>query len=95
MYYWQPVIYYKKHLSNYEEHFNHDEQMKALYLKAYGLIRKNYPELAKYHFYDISDIFANHQGPLYIDYCHVDEEGNKEIAQRMAGDVLKLIKPNN
>lgn len=95
MYYWQPVIYYKKHLSQYEEDIDRDKPLKMINLKTYSIIRKKYPELSKYHFYDISDIFADHQGPLYIDYCHIDEEGNKEIAQRMAVDVLKLIKPNN
>ena len=91
MYYWQPVIYYKKILTNFEEYYNHDEEMKKLYFKTYGILQKEKPTLAKYNFYDISGILADSKESLYIDYCHVNEEGNKEIAERIANDVLDVI----
>ncbi len=92
MYYWQPVIYYKKKLTNFEEHFTHDDEMKKLYFKTYEVVNKIKPEMAQYNFYDISGIFADSQGSLFIDYCHVNEQGNKEIAERMASDVLRVLK---
>ena len=91
MFYWQPVIYYKKILTNFEERFNHDEEMKILYFKTYDILQQEKPILAKYNFYDISRILAHSKKSLYIDYCHLNEEGNNEIADRIANDILNII----
>ena len=95
MHYWQPVIYYKKELTNFEDFYNHDGEMKQLYFKTYDILNMEKSILARYNFYDVSGIFADAKQSLYIDYCHVNEEGNKEIAERMAKDVLEVIKTNN
>ena len=91
MYYWQPIIYYKKVLTDFEEYYNHDEEMKKLYFKTYDILQQEKPNLARYNFYDISGILANSKKSLYIDFCHVNEEGNKEIAESIANDVLNII----
>lgn len=95
IYYWQPVIYNKKNLSQREEKYIYDDVMKSLYYNTYTIIKNNSSEFSRYHFFDISDIFAESKEPLYIDYCHVDEDGNKVIGERMAMDLLKIIKSDN
>jgi len=91
MYYWHPIIYFKKYLTNYEENYNNDEEMKNLYFKTYDILQQEKPYLARYNFYDISGIFSNSRQSLYIDCFHVNEKGNKEIGERIADDVLKII----
>jgi lysophospholipase L1-like esterase len=91
MYYWHPIIYYKNYLTNFEEYYNNDDEMKKLYFKTYDILRQEKPILARYNFYDISDILADSKESLYIDYCHLNEEGNKEIAERIANDVINII----
>lgn len=91
LFYWQPVIYFKPHLSDFERKFTGEEPMQTVYQKTYALARSEAGRLQPYRFHDISAIFAESTAPLYVDYCHVNETGNGLIARRMAQDVAPLL----
>ncbi len=91
LFYWQPVIYFKPTVSEFEEYFTREKPMEAIYRKTYDLIKTQAVQLQPYQFHDISAIFADTTEPLYIDYCHVNETGNGIIARRMARDVTALL----
>jgi lysophospholipase L1-like esterase len=90
LFYWQPVIYTKNNLTNFEKDFA-TEPLGALHHKSHAVMKANYAEFARYHFADISGLFAEATNPVYLDYCHVNEDANKIIAARIAGDLLKII----
>jgi len=92
LFYWQPVIYTKKNLTPFEKKFA-TEPLGSLYHQAQAEMQANYQKFAPYHFFDISGLFsaANHE--VYLDYCHVNEDANQIIAQRIAADLLKIINP--
>jgi lysophospholipase L1-like esterase len=94
VFYWQPVIYTKKHLTAYEKKYS-PEELGTLYDKTYTQLRQHKAKLVDYHFYDITDLFAEDRNPVYIDYCHVNEDANQIIAERMANDLMKIIKANS
>jgi lysophospholipase L1-like esterase len=93
VYYWQPTIFSKPELSDFEKKE----------AEKYGFI-KDIVHAADLHtsnikadpgfsvFYNISDIFRNESKPIFIDYCHVSEYGNSVIANKMAEDIAAVLK---
>lgn len=99
LFYWQPVIYLKRNLTDYErQSFEYDIQypgMKEFYLQTYETL-KNREEKIKNDlpFHDISGIFDNSREPIFVDFNHMGGKGNDVIARRMVEDYLRLVKPD-
>lgn len=96
--YWQPVIFTKQYLSDYEKRsmeldFNYPG-MKEFYLDTYSLMQQR-GEVQKNEtsFHNISSIFQDVHEPVYVDFNHMGEKGNSVIARRMVDDFLYLHKP--
>lgn len=93
LFYWQPTIFDKKHLTVFEEHQRQSvEPLEPFYQEVSRLLRR--AELQKAYdgaFHDVSGIFAEVREPLFIDWCHISEWGNGRIAERMAVDVAGLL----
>jgi lysophospholipase L1-like esterase len=92
IFYWQPVVFTKDYVTPYEK----KKQESCLYCrdffnKTYAQISRREPELRHYNFYNLSNIFAHYQQPLFIDCWHISEEGNRIIAHRIGKDVANLI----
>ena len=99
LFYWQPVIYMKQHLTEYErqslELDVHYPGMKEFYLDTYAALRKNSAELDKSApFHDISSIFGDVHEPIFVDFNHMGGKGNSFIARRMAEDFARCLKVN-
>ncbi|MEW6658417.1 MAG: hypothetical protein AB1424_07130 [Thermodesulfobacteriota bacterium] len=92
LFYWQPVIYTKKTLTPFEKRFA-TEPLGDLYRQSQAVMQAKHQEFAPYHFFDISGLFAAAHHEVYLDYCHVNEEANQIIAQRLAADLLKIVHP--
>lgn len=90
IFYWQPVIYAKKELTPFEQKYR-SEPIGDLYNKTYALLKANQSTFANYHFHDISNLFFETKGPVYLDYCHVNEEAHKIIARRMGQDIARAV----
>ena len=91
LYYWQPVIYMKNSLTDYEEkQYREAYTDESFFKNVYGRIKKYANGSSQLH--DVSDLFANTTGGYYIDFCHLNEEGNEIVARRMIGDLVKVIK---
>ena len=92
LFYWQPVIYTKNTLTSFEKQFA-PKPLGDLYRQSHAVMQAKYQKFAPYHFFDISGIFSNSNHEVYLDFCHVNEEANQIIAQRIAADLLKIISP--
>ncbi len=89
--FWQPVLFTESHLSEEEAtavRFR-DKSLGYLYDRVYFEIRTR--DIA--HFHDISDALAARQESVYIDFCHIAEEGNRLVAQRMGSVLLENALP--
>jgi len=105
LFYWQPVIYLKQHLTEYERNsmeldFNYPG-MKEFYLETYAFLRQHAQSLKKNNlspqfpnFHDISSIFDDIRDPIFVDFNHMGERGNSLIAERMLEDFIHLPKEN-
>ncbi|MEE9269708.1 MAG: hypothetical protein V3V49_05540 [Candidatus Krumholzibacteria bacterium] len=88
--YWQPVIFTKDELSEYEQkELEKKQSMEAFFLKTYAYMKRSHERLAGQHFHDISDIFKDAKEPYYIDFAHVSESANEVLGRRMAADILE------
>src|SRR5262249_44200595 len=96
LFYWQPVIYTKQGLTEYErqslELDVHYPGMKEFYLDTYAALRKSSAGLDKsVAFHDISSIFSDIREPIFVDFNHMGGKGNRQIAKRMAQDFVQLL----
>jgi lysophospholipase L1-like esterase len=99
LFYWQPVIYTKQHLTEYErqslELDVHYPGMKEFYLDTYAALRKSSAGLDKrVAFHDISSIFSDVHEPIFVDFNHMGGKGNSFIARRMAEDFVSCLRAN-
>ncbi|OQX76588.1 MAG: hypothetical protein B6D61_08585 [Bacteroidetes bacterium 4484_249] len=95
VFYWQPAIFSKTNLSDYEK----QEAEKVDYIESFvkavnGKMIKQEVHIGPLNFYDISDIFLHENKAVFIDYCHISEYGNSVIAKRMEKDVISIINNN-
>lgn len=90
-FFWQPCIYTKKHLSETEESLI-EEQLETSQL--YNL-EVNYSHVKLNEdasFIDISKVFDSHNETVFIDWCHLGENGNEIIANRIGETIIKDIR---
>src|SRR5262245_5173205 len=85
LFYWQPMIHLKQHLTGYERDAMEREAnypgMKAFYLETYAALRARAAHLDRdMAFHDISAIFSDVREPIYVDFNHMGDKGNGLIA---------------
>jgi hypothetical protein len=88
-YFWQPVVYYKKHKTSRElAHKLYEGPDK--YREVRKNVRSLMPRTGVRGFYDISDLFDDTSAHLFWDYCHIDEAspGHRVIAEAMRDYIL-------
>jgi hypothetical protein len=92
LFYWQPTIFQKGHLSKYEASSLRDVQrMKSFFLETYALAQQGIKgREMRSRVRDLSGIFADAREPMYVDWCHLGEAGNILIAGEMAADVVSV-----
>ncbi|MDP2926031.1 MAG: SGNH/GDSL hydrolase family protein [Nanoarchaeota archaeon] len=88
--YWQPSIFTKDIYSEYEKTIVivPDPMVsppKELYLNITNKIK------GKERINDLSNIFNNKNKTIFIDWCHVTEEGNSIIARSIADDIVNYL----
>jgi lysophospholipase L1-like esterase len=92
--YWQPTIFGKRELSKYEEGERQRGEQKTdgVVEATYSLAHEIQTEsCGKEPLHDLSAVFTSVQEPMFIDWVHLDERGNRIIAERMVEDVLGVL----
>ena len=91
-FFWQPSIYSKKILSDYEA------SEKAINIRYSSLISDVNSLIGKFstlslenNFYEIQDIFDDRQEGTYLDFAHISEDGNKLVAEAMIDKFFKNL----
>jgi len=92
LFFWQPVIFSKVHLSPGEEDATEESShMRDFFIEGYNDMRNDTELLANSHFHDLSEIFDDLKQPIYFDLVHVTEHGNEMIGQAMLPYVSELL----
>ncbi|MCP5101717.1 MAG: SGNH/GDSL hydrolase family protein [Chloroflexi bacterium] len=96
IFYWQPTIYNKENLTEFEEEWLEisinpvGPDVQNYYEGNYSRVGRNDERFSDITFYNISEIFKASEEPRFIDFNHLTEEGNQEIAERMAADITTI-----
>ncbi len=85
IFFWQPIIFTKPELTSAER----AEAQKYAWTEpafraVYDKIRASNALQTDPAFHNMSDIFADQKGLVFIDYCHTTESANVRIASQMA-----------
>lgn len=84
-FFWQPMVFFAGHLSPYEaEEAKKEVDLEPMFRAVYGMVSRYETLSAKGEFFDIQKTFAEKSGPLYLDFCHVKQEGNVRLAHEIA-----------
>ena len=96
LFFWQPVVFTKPKLTSFErEEVAKYAWAESAFRAVYGQIRERAELRADPVFHNISDIFADQESLVFIDYCHTTEAANAQIAARMADRVVAVLRPTN
>jgi hypothetical protein len=91
LFFWQPNIFEKTNLTKTERVQAGGMQAEGeFFRKAYDVVRASHFE-TNGHFYDISATFRDESAPVYFDFCHMGEEGNRTVASHMLNEVMKTV----
>jgi hypothetical protein len=90
--FWQPTLFEKPLRTEHEQ-----ERLAAFDKGGDQFFRKTYDhfrtleksQLDELRIFDLSQVFAEMDDPLFIDFCHVREPGNKIVARYIADEVLR------
>ncbi len=92
LFYWQPIIFSKRHRSPHEQTM---AERASMYMKiltdGYRRVRQSEALNNNPRFHDISDLFDDAEESYYLDRVHLSEPGNRLIAEAMVDDVIELI----
>jgi lysophospholipase L1-like esterase len=91
--FWQPTVFTKLHVTDFERRAR-DSRLVAhrdLQLEANRLVATS-PTLGhEASFVDLSGVLDAVVEPLYIDFCHLSEDGNRRMAESMLPHVLAAL----
>ena len=79
---WQPSLFTEKRVDPEEKDCDvrfRDQALADLYRK----VHRNITGIANRNFHDVTDALAERSVPVYIDVCHISEEGNRLVADRI------------
>jgi lysophospholipase L1-like esterase len=93
LFYWQPTIFQKPHLTDFERARRAEQQTVEQFVeRTCAAVRQGgLPESGECSFHDLSLVFADVREPVFIDWCHLGESGNEIVAKKMAQNVLGLM----
>jgi hypothetical protein len=94
LFYWQPVVFNKASLTPVErEEAEKLGWARGFLADVYAAIRVSSELQSETRFHDLSRLFADAEGLIFIDYCHTTESANERIAEVIANDVLAASPP--
>ncbi len=88
IFFWQPTIYSKKHLSEVEQRWY--GQSGEVFRATDAAFRQKMKAGKFENVYDLSDLFANDARTIFFDPVHVSEVGNDKIADAIAQTLRRV-----
>lgn len=93
VFYWQPVLYGKKLRTPFEEslRLTQPARFEPFFAQVDERIRTADWRNDFNDFHYIGDLFAPIATPIYIDFAHISEAGNRLVAEQMVKDLERII----
>ena len=93
LFFWQPSVFTKQRVTDFERR-TRDSRLtvhRDLQLEANRLVRGAMPADDDTPFVDLSTELDAVHDPLYLDFCHLSEAGNRRIAAAMLPSVKRAL----
>jgi lysophospholipase L1-like esterase len=88
LFYWQPTLFQKQSRTAFEtQAAAKNEAYEGFFQTVYTSMRGDAAFAGDPQFHNLSEIFARETQPLFIDFCHIGEQGNELIARTIADDI--------
>jgi len=99
LFFWQPSLFSKKTLSDYEQRYQNDGAPVPalrgdLFRGIYEAVRFNPEFLSLPGAVDVSTLFDDNPDPQFIDPFHLAEKGNNVLAESMLPHLIKALEAN-
>ena len=92
-FFWQPDVFTKLAPADSESaRISQQQGCKRFFLATHAKVRHRQVLSNQSDFEDISAVFDDVRGPVFLDFAHVTEEANRLIAQRMLPAVAATVK---
>jgi lysophospholipase L1-like esterase len=93
LFYWQPVVFNKLELVPFE----HEEALRyawtePMFRDVSAALRTSAALRSDRAFHDLSGIFTDTKGLVFIDYCHTTEAANARVAAAMAEGLRPILR---
>ena len=94
--YWQPIPLVHKKRSPFEQYSvdalrEDNRAVYDLFLKAYGLVDSLHEAEKFDEAQPLDRIFEGVTTPTYLDFCHLTEEANRDVAARLLRDIVPIL----
>jgi hypothetical protein len=96
LFYWQPTIFGKTSPTVCEQKVQQGiRDLQPYCEELYKLVQQeSLTKDSNEVFHDMSRVFSQARQPVFIDWCHISEWGNEQIAIKMAADTIRLMGPD-
>jgi len=90
--YWQPVLYGKPQRTPFEDMLKQTQPagFEEFFAAVQNRLQSDSGAQVMEGFHDISDLFADIPDPLFIDFSHISEEGNRRVTERILEDLVPI-----
>lgn len=89
-FFWQPAIFTKKNLSRTEKIASSKRRdLKKPFIGISKKIELNISNFNSFCFYNLAYLFKDEKRPIYIDWSHINEEGNLAVAKAIIQGMSK------
>ena len=93
LFFWQPTVFTKRRVTDFERR-TRDSRMRVhrdLQLEANRLIEGSEQLGSASYFVNLTHALDGVEEPIYIDFCHLSEQGNRLAAQALLPSVVELL----
>jgi hypothetical protein len=87
--FWEPCLFTKRHLTPWEE--SRSETLayaRGWLLSAYDRVRHDWASRDPGEFTYLGDLFAETEGPRFVDHTHTSEVANREIVEAIGRQLI-------
>jgi len=89
---WQPLVFTKTHLTKPEQDAARLwEYLKPLSERTNALLRASEAMSRKSNFHNLTSAFEDKNETIFVDWCHVTEEGNEMVARKITQAILPKL----
>jgi hypothetical protein len=94
LFYWQPTVFGRGCPTPFEQEIQQGIVALQPYCeKMYKLVQQaSFSDAHGELFHDMSGVFSHVEQPVFMDWCHISEWGNEQIARKMAANATRLLR---